>query len=165
MPARNIAVNLLRFTAVLAGAAVTAIWRRLIPVPDQKLEISQQTVDKLSELRGRAKYVDIPGTIYNGMRPESSRLLAQEQLNRLIDRLRDGLPSRPSKKLALIEFAKTTAEFEAADTEDREQLLRYLGEIMDILGIASSDGQLNRWMYGPLLGSIVSHNSKDKIPE
>jgi hypothetical protein len=166
MPARrNIAVNLLRFMAILTGAAFAAIWRRLMPAPDQKLEISQQTIDKLSELRGRTKYVDIPGTIYNGMRPESSRLLAQEQLNCLIDRLREGLPSRPSKKFVLTEFAKTTAEFEATDTEDREQLLRYLSEILDILGIASSDGQLSRWMYGPILGSIVDHDSKKKVPE
>ena len=164
MPARrNVAVNLLRFTAVLAGAAVAAIWRRLKPAPDQTLEISEQTIDKLSEFRGRAKYVDVPGTIYNGMRPEGSRLAAQEQLNGLIDRLREGLPFRPSKKFVLAEFARTTAEFEATDTEDREQLLRYLGEIMDILGIASSDGQLSRWLYGPILGSIVDYDSKRKV--
>ena len=167
MPARrNIALNLLRFTAILAGAAFAALWRRLIPASDQKLDVSQHTIDKLSELRGRTKYVDMPGTIYNGMRPESSRLLAQEQLNCLIDRLRKGLPSRPSKKFTLTEFAKTMAEFEAIDTEDREQLLRYLSEIMDILGIASSDGQLSRWMYGPILGPIVDHDSmKEKAPE
>jgi hypothetical protein len=44
------------------------------------------------------------------------------------------------------------AEFEPIDTEDREQLLRYLEDIMDIVGIASSDGLLNKWMYGPILG-------------
>jgi Domain of unknown function (DUF4844) len=56
------------------------------------------------------------------------------------------------------------AEFEATDTEDREQLMRYLEEIMDNLGIESSDGQLSRWMYGPILGSIVDHDSgKEKV--
>jgi hypothetical protein len=162
----NIALNLLRFTAILVGATFAAFWRRLVPVSDQRLDVSQNTIDKLSELRGRTKYVDMPGTIYNGMRPESSRLTAQEQLNCLIDRLREGLPSRPSKKFVLAQFSKTMAEFEATDTEDREQLLRYLGEIMDILGIASSDGQLSRWLYGPILGSIVDHDSKrEKVPE
>jgi hypothetical protein len=167
MPARrNIALNLLRFIAILAGAALAALWRLLKPTVDQKLEVSQQTIKKLSELRHQTKYVDIPGTIYNGMRPESARLLAEEQLNCLIDRLSEGLPSRPSKKFALAEFARTLAEFEAIDTEDREQLLRYISEIMDILGIGSSDGQLSRWMYGPILGSIVDHDSKEeKVPE
>jgi hypothetical protein len=55
----------------------------------------------------------------------------------------------------LAEFAKTMAEFEPVDTEDREQFLRYLEEIMDILGIESSDGLLNRWMYGPLLSPLI----------
>jgi hypothetical protein len=160
MPARrNIASNLVRFTAIVAGAAFARLWRRLIPASDQKLDVSQHTIGKLSELRSKPKYVDMPGTIYNGMRPESSRLLAQEQLNCLIDRLRDGLPFKPSKKFVLAEFAKTMAEFEATDTEDREQLLRYLGEIMDILGIADSDGQLSRWMCGPILGPIFDHVS------
>jgi hypothetical protein len=144
----------------VAGAALARLWRRLIPASDQKIDVSQHTIEKLSELRSKPKYVDMPGTIYNGMRPESSRLLAQEQLNFLLDRLREGLPAKPSKKFALTQFAKTMAEFEAADTEDREQLLRYLGEITDILGIANSDGQLSRWMYGPILGPIFDHVSK-----
>ena len=159
MPAhRNIALNLLRFITILAGAAFAALWRLVMPAADQRLEISRHTLEKLSALKGRPKYVDMPGTIYNGMRPESSRLLAEEQLNQLIDGLRNGLPSKPSKKFVLAEFAKTTSEFEAGDTEDREQLVRYLQEIMDILGIASADGLLNRWMYGPVLGVLADHD-------
>jgi Domain of unknown function (DUF4844) len=161
-PRRNIALNLLRLAVILAGAAFASLWRLLMPAADQRLEMSQHTIAKLSQLRARTKYVDMPGTIYGGMNPKSSRLLAEEQLNRLIDRLRDGLPSKPSKKCALAEFGKTMGEFGAADTEDREQLLRYLGEILDILGIASSDGLLNRWMYGPILGPLADreHNRR-----
>jgi len=167
MPARrNIASNLVRFTAVVVGATFMTLWRRLIPASDQKLDVSQHKIERLSELRSEPKYVDVPGTIYNGMRPESSRLLAQEQLNCLIDRLREGLPAKPSKEFALMEFAKTMAEFEAIDTEDREQLLRYLSAIMDVLGIADSDGLLSRWMYGPILGPIFDHVSrKEKLPQ
>jgi hypothetical protein len=159
---RNIALSLLRLAAISVGALLARLWRLMVPAPDQKLEISQHTIAKLSELRVRTKYVSMPGTIYNGMKPESSRLLAEEQLNRLIDRLRDALPSKPSKRFTLAEFARTLSEFEAIDTEDREQLLRYLEEIMDILGIASSDGLLNRWMYGPVLGPWIDHDHKKK---
>jgi hypothetical protein len=155
-----VALNLLRFSMILAGAPFVALRRRLIPTADQKLEVSADVIGRLSELRVQAKYIDMPGTIYNGMRPESSRLLAEEQLNRLIDCLRDSLPAKPSKKFVLAEFARTMAEFEPIDTEDRERLLRYLKEIMAILGIASSDGLLSRWMYGPILGSLVDHDRK-----
>ena len=131
-----------------------------MPAADQALEITLHTAAQLSELRARTKYIGIPGSIYSGMTPESSRILAEEQLNRLVDRLQDGLPSNPSKKFVLAEFARTMGEFEATDTEDREQLLRYLEEIMDVLGIASSDGLLNRWMYGSFLGSIIDQAPK-----
>lgn len=152
-------MNLLRLAAILASAAFAALWA-LLPTADQKLDFSEDATAKLSELRARTKYVDLPGTIYNGMRPESSRVLAEEQLNRLIDCLLARLPSQPSKKLVLAEFSRTMAEFESPDTEDREQLLRYLEEIMDILRIASSDGLLNRWMYGPILGPKVDRDYK-----
>src|SRR5205823_3200165 len=104
-------------------------------------------------------YVDEPGTIYNGMRPEIVRQRAEAQLNDLIDRLCRGLVITPTKQFALSEFSKTLAEFAPIDTEDRERLLRYLERIMDILGIESSDGLLNRWLYGAHLGALL-----EKLP-
>ncbi len=149
--------------ALLAGASIVSyLWGILVPRPDQKLEVTHVTFTKLAELRDRPKYVELPGTLYNGLRPERARLLAESQINAMIDRLREGLASNPSKKFVLREFAKTMAEFEPIDTEDREQLLRYLEEIMDILGIASSDGLLNRWMYGPILGPQVDKLRKQR---
>jgi hypothetical protein len=161
-PRSKIVLNILRLAVILAGAALVTLWRLLMPAPDQTLEVSQYTIAKLSELRARTKYVGMPGAVYSGMRPESSRLRAEEQLNRLIDRLRDGLPSKPSKQFVLAEFARTMGEFEATDTEDREQLLRYLEQIMDILGISSSDGLLNRWLYGSILGSQADREYKKR---
>ena len=125
------------WAALLAGASIVSyFWRALVPRPDQKLEVTHVTFAKLAALRDRPKDVELPGTLYNGLRPEHARLLAERQVNALIDRLREGLASNPSKKFVLREFAKTMAEFETIDTEDREQLLRYLEGIMDILGIA-----------------------------
>jgi hypothetical protein len=112
-------------------------------------------LSKLDELRNLPKYVDEPGTAYNGMRPQSDQRLAEAQLNELIDRLRQNLAATPTKKFALSEFSRTLAQFKPIDTEDRERLCRYLEEIMDILGIESSDGLLNRWLYGPLLGAAL----------
>jgi len=34
------------------------------------------------------------------------------------------------------------------DTEDREIVCRYFEELMDIVGVKSSNGKLNRFMYG-----------------
>jgi hypothetical protein len=65
-PRRSIALNLLRLAVILAGAALVTLWRLLMPAADQRLEVSQHSIAKLSELRVRTKYVDMPGTIYNG---------------------------------------------------------------------------------------------------
>jgi Domain of unknown function (DUF4844) len=146
-------VSLALAAALLTGARIVIyLWRASLPGPDQKLEVTHVTLAKLAELRDRPKYVELPGTFYNGLRPERARLLAESQINALIDRLRDALASNPSKRLAINEFARTLAEFEPIDIEDCEQLLRYLEEIMDILGIASSDELLNTWMSGAILG-------------
>jgi hypothetical protein len=129
---------------------------------EQKLDISQETIAKLAEMRTRQKYLGMPGTMYNGMRPEGMRLRAEAQINALIDRLQSGLPLDPSKKFVLTEFERAMAdqdqlmnEFRSADTEDREQFMTYLQDIMDIVGIASSDGLLNRWMYGTELAAMI----------
>ncbi|HBI02132.1 DUF4844 domain-containing protein, partial [uncultured Flavobacterium sp.] len=34
------------------------------------------------------------------------------------------------------------------DTEDREQVCVYFEELMDIVGLESSNGQLNKFLYG-----------------
>ncbi len=38
--------------------------------------------------------------------------------------------------------------FPKGDTEDRERFMYYVQKLMDILEIESSDGRLNRWLYG-----------------
>jgi Domain of unknown function (DUF4844) len=157
----RIALNTLRLFAILAGAASATLWRMVRPAPDQQLEVSERILTSLNELRTETKYIEVPGSPYNGMRPEYRRKIADGQLNSLIDRLRNELASKPSKRFVLSEFKKTMAEFESIDTEDRERLLRYLQEIMTILGIGSSDGLLNRWMYGPLLGPVADRDYKE----
>jgi hypothetical protein len=56
----------------------------------------------------------------------------------------------PTKQFVLSEFSKTLAEL-PTDTEDRGCLLWYLEGIMDVLGIESSDGLINCWLYGDQL--------------
>jgi hypothetical protein len=115
------------------------------------LDISDDVLAKLADMRRRPKYVEMPsGGPFGGVRS-----MAEAQLNDLIDRLKDGLPRNPTKRFALDEFKRTMNEFQSSDTEDREQFLHYLEEIMTILSIESSDGLLNKWMYGSILGRLI----------
>lgn len=154
---RKIAKNALWLAAIVFVATSTWLWQRLSPQQDQEIQVTEEMLARLVELGAQPKYVAEPGTGYNGMGREPERLRAQAQLNGLIRRLGDGLESKPSKMFVLEEFARTLGEFPAIDTEDRERACRYLEEIMGILGIESSDGLLNRWLYGPLLGPVIPH--------
>ena len=109
----------------------------------------------LAALKAQPKFVDEPGTIYNGMRPEEMRQLTQARLNDLIERLMYGPGDLPAKRFALSQFAKSPTQFPGYDTEDRERMCRHLERIMEIVGIEHSGGLLARWLYGPILGTFV----------
>jgi hypothetical protein len=120
------------------------------------LKVSPETYARLDELRRQPKYVDEPGTIYNGLRPESARQLAEAQLNALIDCLREELPRHSTKKFVQKEMWKTRWQFESLDTEDRGRLCRYFMQIMDILGADYSEGLVIQWLYGRVFGNILN---------
>jgi len=69
-------------------------------------------------------------------------------VNAMLDRLAIGLLESPQKSYVLSEFLEMLKAFEREDTEEREQACTYCERVMGILGIASSDGTLNTWLYG-----------------
>jgi len=141
---------------LLLGALAASIFRDVASSrTEQNLEISATVIDKLTQLRLEKKYVNAPGTSFNGMKPEPIRRIAEDQLDALLDIFLRDIASHPHKRFVLQKFSETLSVFPSADTEDRERLLRYLEQIMDVLGIQNSDGLLNRWMYGPVLGRVI----------
>jgi uncharacterized protein DUF4844 len=110
--------------------------------------ITDEMLTKLTDLKAQPKFKAEPGTIYNGLRPEEDRQLAELQLNELIARLIQTPRDRLTNEFVLAQFAQSLSLFPGQDTEDRERMCLYLEQIMDIFGIESSEGLLNRWMYG-----------------
>jgi len=85
---------------------------------------------------------------YPGAPTEQLRSEAEQSVNALLDRLIPVIPTPADKQFVLQEFRRTLEAFTQSDTEERERLCGYLEEIMDIVGIESSDGLLNDWLYG-----------------
>jgi hypothetical protein len=71
-----------------------------------------------------------------------------------------GLPANPSKAFALEQIEETLKSLRLSDTEDRERAAKYSEQVMRMLGIGSSDGLLNRWMYGTVLGTSLSQKQE-----
>ena len=52
------------------------------------------------------------------------------------------------KAFVLDEIGTTLPSFEALASEDKDRALEYVEQVMDAVGLDSSDGLLNRWRYG-----------------
>ena len=79
---------------------------------------------------------------------EAKRLLFESHLNALAARLLARLDSAPTKSDVLGEFKPTLKAFDLEDSDDKDEMLRHVEDVMAIFGIQSSDGLLNKWRYG-----------------
>lgn len=87
------------------------------------------------------KFADLPGL---EIAEEQRRCGAK--VNELIDRLVDGIVQNPRKSWVLEQFVPTLRAACEEDTEARERFGRYFEQIMDVLGIESSDGMLTYYL-------------------
>jgi hypothetical protein len=95
-----------------------------------------------------AKKKFLPEKLYPGASTDQDRERFEAIINALASEL-ISIADKPDPKPKLLEAFKTTyPAFEYADTEERERALGYFEELMEILGVESSDGLLNKLLYG-----------------
>ena len=118
---------------------------------------------RLTAMKAEPKFVDEPGTIYNGMRPEELRRAAEDQLNDLIEGLMRDLPKGLTERSIRQRFAATLSSFPGHDTEDRERMCRYVEQLADVAGVEKPRGLLTRWLYGWILGTLLLLTPRQKL--
>lgn len=107
--------------------------------------------EKFAEFIAKKKF--IAKNHYAGIADEKMRPIFTEKINRAAADFKNVAESEnPTEKkyqekirIGLSRFAEVYMEL---DTEDRERVCTYFEELMDIVGLESSNGQLNRFMYG-----------------
>lgn len=114
-------------------------------MPDQALNLTSAVFDQLAAMRSAPKFHE--EGLYRAP-TEEIRKSAELAINKMLDRLGSELSRSPQKSYVLSEFLEMLKAFEGADTEERERACTYCERIMDLLGIESSDGALNTWLYG-----------------
>lgn len=117
--------------------------------------MNSERMAKLEALRIQPKFVDEPGTIYNGMRPEQERLTAESLVDHLIETLILENSKLDSRRWIRQRFSQSLKRFNGHDTEDRERMCRYIRQIAEILGIETPRRLLTFWLYGPVLGTLL----------
>ena len=100
---------------------------------------------------------------YPGIADEKMRPVFTEKINQIASDFKTVAESeKPTDKkyqekigIGLSRFAKIYLEL---DTEDRERVCTYIEELMDIIELESSNGQLNKFMYGFDPNEIIKQN-------
>lgn len=115
------------------------------------------TPENASELfdafKKKEKFTFGEGYYYLGIADEKLRLTFTEKINLAADDFKKVAESdNPTEEMyhAAIDtgLARFTELNYGMDTEDREHVCRYFEELMDIVGLESSGGRLNNFMYG-----------------
>lgn len=113
--------------------------------------------DNLSELfekfKLKEKFIQEEGSTYPGIAEEKLRPIFTEKINLVAEdfqKVAEGKDPTQEKYLKAIDqgldrFRKVYLDL---DTEDRERVCQYFEELMDIVGLESSGGRLNKFMYG-----------------
>lgn len=118
-----------------------------------KIKTSIETMDKFEEFKAKEKFVVDTTIFYPGIADPVMRPILTAKINLAADDFK-----------ALAETSKATdKEYQEKikiglqrfydvyinlDTEDRERVCHYFEELMDIVGLESSNGQLNEFNYG-----------------
>jgi len=113
---------------------------------EQILNINDEVILQLKELKKQKKFG--PEGLYPGAVSERSRLKLQRKIDTLLEHLILEIKDNPKKSFVLSKFKSVMEQSLDCDTEDKEMICAYLGKIMEILQIQSSDGLLNSWLYG-----------------
>ncbi|MBC7947774.1 MAG: DUF4844 domain-containing protein [Chitinophagaceae bacterium] len=112
---------------------------------------SNIVVDRFEEFKKKEKFIADTSIFYLGVAEPSLRESLSQRINQAADDF-NTVASKPSPTdYEYLEKIKTGLErFDgnSLDTEDRERICLYFEELMDSVGLASSGGLLNTFMYG-----------------
>ena len=127
-----------------AGAVAATDTTPTPPMTQHKSEGTQ--AEALHAFIAKKKFE--PSIFHPVQRSEAERLRLQAVVDALGTRLLPLADQPQDKPRVFAEFRRSMAEIDPGESEDKEQTAGYMEELMDIFGIASSDGLLSTWVYG-----------------
>lgn len=108
---------------------------------------------KFKEFKNKEKFLQEDKLFYPGISDPNLKPVLTEMINLAADdfkKLADkGIATDKEYQNAIkIGLERFTEIYLQLDTEDRERVCSYFEELMDIVGLESSGGHLNNFMYG-----------------
>jgi len=116
-----------------------------------KCEYLKKLTYSLKSLLQRRNFLNNHPNFYIGITDEKKRIIFTEKIDQIASDFRKVAESEnPTDKeyQEKIEIGLLRFKDKYLDTEDREMVASYIEELMDIVGLESSNGYLNTFMYG-----------------
>lgn len=114
---------------------------------------SEKTMTKFEAFKNKEKFLQDDKLFYPGLSDPSLRPVLTEKINLVADDFKKlaekGAATDEAYQNAIqIGLDRFADLYVQLDTEDRERVCSYMEELMDIVGLESSAGHLNNFMFG-----------------
>ena len=136
-------------TSILIGLTILL----LTACGQVKTKTPINSMDKFEEFKSKEKFVEDTTIFYPGIADPSMRPILTAKINLVADDFKalaqtgnaTDMEYQEKIKIGLQRFYDVYINL---DTEDRERVCHYFEELMDIVGLESSNGLLNEFNYG-----------------
>ncbi len=131
---------------ILIGLTLTACGQSQMKTPINAME-------QFDQFKTKNKFVEDMSTFYPGIADPELKPILTEKINLAADDFKavaqsnDPTAEKYQEKIG-VGLNRFSELYIQLDTEDRERICSYFEELMDIVGLESSAGQLNNFMYG-----------------
>jgi hypothetical protein len=118
-----------------------------------QIKTPENAMTKFDEFKSKEKFLQDDKLFYPGIGDPNLKPVLTEKINFVADdfkKLADkgNATAKEYQNAIKIGLERFTDLYLQLDTEDRERVCSYFEELMDIVGLESSGGQLNNFMYG-----------------
>ena len=116
----------------------------------KQMKIPTDAVKKLEAFKAKDKFYPDDSVYYPGLMDSTTKPLFVSLMNAAADDFKKVVESGTATEASYhnaIDNAIKRFEPYFIDTEDRERIGRYFEELMDIVGLQSSGGRINRFVY------------------
>lgn len=113
------------------------------------MNVPPDATAKLTELAAQDNFAPIPNSLYTGVADPAKRAAMNKQFDESVSHFIKAVHEGASEEAYVALLRSEIARFDrnSLDTEDAEQVASSFEQIMDCIGLESSDGALNDWMY------------------
>ena len=125
----------------------------LIACSQGEIKTPENAMSLFEEFKNKEKFIEDNTMFYPGIADEEMRPVLTEKINKVADDFNELSNSESStdkeyQKVIEIGLTRFSTAYLDLDTEDRERVCGYFEELMDIVGLESSGGHLNNFLYG-----------------